>query len=59
VAGKKPRKKKKGLFETIRKPTAPSSKTFGPSRREDKLDRVGRKTKHKKDKSDLNPDADL
>ncbi|MGD9589424.1 MAG: hypothetical protein AB7Q37_13505 [Pyrinomonadaceae bacterium] len=59
MAVKKPRKKKKGLFETIRKPTAPSSKKFGLSKREDKLDRVGRKTKHKKDTTETVPDADL
>lgn len=56
VNARKKKEKKGAIFASIRKPTAPSSKSFGAETREDKLDPVGRKTKHKK-KEDLDKDV--
>jgi hypothetical protein len=37
------------VFDSIRKPTAPPSQSFGGSRPEEKLRPSGRKAKHKKE----------
>lgn len=44
----KAKKKQKGIFDTIRKPTAPPSQKLGEDKRTEKLDPVARKAKHKK-----------
>jgi hypothetical protein len=56
VSGRKKKVEKGEIFGSIRKPTAPSSQKFGPETREDKLDPVRRKAKHKKKRE---PDADI
>ncbi|MEK7856515.1 MAG: hypothetical protein AAB288_10515 [Acidobacteriota bacterium] len=44
----KKQRKKKGVFETIRKPTAPPSQRMGTDKRPDKVDPAHRRVKHKK-----------
>lgn len=56
VSGRRKKEKQGQIFTSIRKPTAPSSQKFGPEKRDDKLDPVRRKAKHKKKKE---PDADI
>lgn len=56
VSGRKRKTEKGEIFRSIRKPTAPSSQKFGPEGREDKIDPVRRKVKHKKKQE---PDADI
>ena len=57
VKQRKSKKKERPVYDAIRKPTAPASQRFGAERREDKLDPVQRKTKHKK--KTIDPDADV
>ena len=48
MSGKKKKQPEKPIFDSIRKPTAPPSKTFGEDKPEDKARPSGRKSKHKK-----------
>lgn len=45
--GKK-KKRKDSIFEGIRKPTAPPTRTLGNKRPEEKINPAGRSSKHKK-----------
>lgn len=54
--------RKKGdhrIFDSIRKPTAPPSRTFGEEKPEEKARPSGRKAKHKKKTDPKNLDGDL
>jgi hypothetical protein len=59
VAGRKRKPEKGQIFKSIRKPTAPSSQKFGPEKRDDKLDPVKRKAKHKKKQDRVETDPDV
>jgi len=48
VSGKKKKTKERPVFDSIRKPTAPPSKTIGKSKPDEKVHPSRRKTKHKK-----------
>lgn len=48
MGGKKKKKPELPVFDSIRKPTAPPSKTFGENKPEEKARPSQRKTKHKK-----------
>ena len=48
MSGKKKKKTDLPIFDSLRKPTAPPSKTIGQSKPEGKIHPSGRKTKHKK-----------
>jgi hypothetical protein len=48
MAAKRPRRKKSGIFESIRKPTAPPTRKIGDSKPAEKRLPSGRKSKHKK-----------
>jgi hypothetical protein len=47
MGNKKLKKPKRPVFDSIRKPTAPSSQKFGNARPEEKIHPTGRKAKHK------------
>jgi hypothetical protein len=47
MADKKRKKKKTGIFESIRKPVAPPTRRFGPPKPSEKRMPSGRKSKHK------------
>lgn len=48
MKARKAKKKERPLFDSIRKPVAPSSKKFGQDRQDDRKYPTLRKTKHKK-----------
>ena len=54
---KRARREKRPIFESIRKPTAPSSQKFGDERPDERAHPALRKVKHKK-KSDPDFSAD-
>ena len=45
--GKKKRKEKRPVFDSIRKPTAPPTQKFGKAKPAEKANPTGRKSKHK------------
>jgi hypothetical protein len=47
MSGKKKKPKERPVFDSIRKPTAPPSKTIGKSKPDEKVYPSRRKTKHK------------
>jgi len=52
--GKKKRKAKRPVFDSIRKPTAPPSQKFGKAKPEEKANPARRKSKYKKkDETDV------
>ena len=55
AAGRK-KKRNDSIFESIRKPTAPPTRTVGTKRPNEKVDPAGRSAKHKKREKD---DVDL
>lgn len=48
MKGKKKKSEERPVFDSIRKPTAPPSRTFGKAKPEVKANPAGRKIKHKK-----------
>lgn len=48
MSGKKSRKPKRPIFDSIRKPTAPPSRKIGTDKPEEKVNPAQRKIKHKK-----------
>jgi hypothetical protein len=48
MSGKQKKKPEQPIFDSIRKPTAPPSKKFGPDKPEEKAHPSQRKTKHKR-----------
>jgi hypothetical protein len=56
VAKSGSKKDESAIFDSIRKPTAPSSKKFGGDRPEERIHPTRRKGKHKK-KDELNDDV--
>ena len=59
MTSRKKKKTERVIFDSIRKPTAPSSKKFGGDKREDKTDPVQRKVKHKKKQRETENDVDI
>lgn len=56
VKRRRTKEEKPEIFKSIRKPTAPASRKLGPEKSGDKLDPVGRRSKHKKKQE---TDADI
>ena len=52
MSSKKKKKPEQPIFDSIRKPTAPPSKKFGPDKPEAKARPAQRKSKHKKKEDD-------
>ena len=59
MSGGKQKKDGRKIFNSIRKPTAPPSRTFGEEKPEEKAHPSGRKAKHKKRTEPQNLDGDL
>jgi hypothetical protein len=53
MSSRKKKKPEQPIFDSIRKPTAPPSKKFGPDKPEEKARPSQRKTKHKKKQDNL------
>ena len=56
MAAASKKKRKRSIFNSLRKPTAPPSRKLGRDRPEEKVNPAGRAAKHKKRETD---DADL
>jgi len=59
LSRRKPKKAERPVFESIRKPTAPSSQRFGGDRPEERLHPSQRRVKHKKKPEREDLDADI
>ncbi len=59
MPGKKKRKPKRPIFDSIRKPTAPPTRKMGDDKPEARIHPAGRDSKHKnKDKAEIS-DGDI
>ncbi len=59
VTSGKSKKDDRKIFDSIRKPTAPPSRTFGEEKPDERAHPSGRKVKHKKKTDPKNLDGDL
>lgn len=59
VSGGKRKKNDRKIFDSIRKPTAPPSRTFGDEKPDERVHPSGRKAKHKKKTDPKNLDSDV